>query len=107
MRRPASAVPAHRLAGRLTSERPVCVAKGVTGGVAPGWYPDYEAPPGHQRYWNGAEWTERRSVEPSPRRRRAPALLAAAVLVAAAGAGVGAFGLAVDQEHPGGVPPPP
>jgi endonuclease YncB( thermonuclease family) len=36
----------------------------VTGGVAPGWYPDYEAPPGHQRYWNGERWTERRSDAP-------------------------------------------
>jgi endonuclease YncB( thermonuclease family) len=36
----------------------------VTGGVAPGWYPDYEAPPGHQRYWNGERWTERRSGAP-------------------------------------------
>ena len=36
----------------------------MTGGVAPGWYPDYEAPPGHQRYWNGEEWTERRSDAP-------------------------------------------
>ena len=30
------------------------------GGVAPGWYPDYEASPGHQRYWDGVRWTERR-----------------------------------------------
>ena len=30
------------------------------GGVAPGWYPDYEAPPGHQRHWDGVRWTERR-----------------------------------------------
>ena len=36
----------------------------MTGGVAPGWYPDYEAPPGHQRYWNGERWTERRSGAP-------------------------------------------
>jgi hypothetical protein len=36
----------------------------VTGGVAPGWYPDYEAPPGHQRYWDGERWTERRSGAP-------------------------------------------
>jgi hypothetical protein len=79
----------------------------VTGGVAPGWYPDYEAPPGHQRYWNGAEWTERRSAEPSPRRGRVPLLLAAIVLVAAAGAGVGAFGLAADQKRSEGVLPAP
>jgi endonuclease YncB( thermonuclease family) len=36
----------------------------VTGGAGPGWYPDYEAPPGHQRYWDGERWTERRSVAP-------------------------------------------
>jgi uncharacterized protein DUF2510 len=68
----------------------------VTGGVAPGWYPDYEAPPGHQRYWDGERWTERRSATPSQApvaeqpsagveeqvRRFAPWLLAAvAVLV--------------------------
>jgi hypothetical protein len=62
----------------------------VTGGVAPGWYPDYEAPPGHQRYWNGERWTERRSGVPEQPpagveehvRRLAPWLLAAiAVLV--------------------------
>jgi hypothetical protein len=62
----------------------------VTGGVAPGWYPDYEAPPGHQRYWNGERWTERRSAAPEEPpaqledqvRRFAPWLLAAvAVLV--------------------------
>jgi hypothetical protein len=35
----------------------------VTGRVAPGWYPDYEAPPGHQRYWDGERWTERRSAD--------------------------------------------
>ena len=62
----------------------------MTGGVAPGWYPDYEAPPGHQRYWNGERWTERRSGAPEEPpagveqqvRRFAPWLLAAvAVLV--------------------------
>ena len=63
----------------------------MTGGGRAGWYPDYEAPPGHQRYWNGERWTERRSGAPEepPRpgvedqvRRFAPWLLAAvAVLV--------------------------
>ncbi len=62
----------------------------MTGGVAPGWYPDYEAPPGHQRYWNGERWTERRSGAPEAPpagveeqvRRFAPWVLAAvAVLV--------------------------
>lgn len=33
----------------------------MTGGVAPGWYPDYEAPTGHQRYWDGQRWTEQRA----------------------------------------------
>ncbi len=37
----------------------------ISGGIAPGWYPDYEAPPGHQRYWNGERWTERRAGAPS------------------------------------------
>jgi len=36
----------------------------VTGRVAPGWYPDYEAPPGHQRFWDGERWTERRAAAP-------------------------------------------
>jgi uncharacterized protein DUF2510 len=36
----------------------------VTGRVAPGWYPDYDAPPGHQRYWDGEHWTERRTTPP-------------------------------------------
>ncbi|MDX6375507.1 MAG: hypothetical protein QOD98_4495, partial [Nocardioidaceae bacterium] len=62
----------------------------MTGGVAPGWYPDYEAPPGHQRYWDGERWTERRSSAPEDPgagveaqvRRFAPWVLAAvAVLV--------------------------
>ena len=37
----------------------------MTGRLAPGWYPDYEAPPGHQRFWDGERWTERRAAEPS------------------------------------------
>ena len=35
------------------------------GGVAPGWYPDYDAPSGHQRYWDGERWTERRAAPPA------------------------------------------
>jgi uncharacterized protein DUF2510 len=54
----------------------------VTGRVAPGWYPDYEAPPGHQRYWDGERWTERRSRAPRRRpTRRAVAWAAAGVAV--------------------------
>ena len=62
----------------------------MTGGVAPGWYPDYEAPPGHQRYWDGERWTERRSGTPPEEppagveeqvRRLAPWVLAAVVVL--------------------------
>jgi hypothetical protein len=39
---------------------------GGAGGAGPGWYPDYEAPEGHERYWDGERWTLRRSApEPS------------------------------------------
>jgi len=54
----------------------------VTGRVAPGWYPDYEAPPGHQRFWDGERWTERRSAEPSGRPTRTLAGWVAAGVVA-------------------------
>jgi endonuclease YncB( thermonuclease family) len=68
----------------------------VTGGVAPGWYPDYEAPPGHQRYWNGERWTERRTSAPEVAgagveaqvRRFAPWLLAAVAVLVAVGVAV-------------------
>jgi Protein of unknown function (DUF2510) len=36
------------------------------GGVSRGWYPDYDAPTGHERYWNGERWTERRAPAPPP-----------------------------------------
>jgi endonuclease YncB( thermonuclease family) len=67
------------------------------GGIAPGWYPDYEAPPGHQRYWDGARWTERRSGVPEEEpqagveeqvRRFAPWLLAAVVVLVVISAAV-------------------
>lgn len=35
---------------------------GGAGGARPGWYPDYEAPEGHERYWDGERWTLRREV---------------------------------------------
>lgn len=76
----------------------------MTGGVAPGWYPDYEAPPGHQRFWDGARWTERRSGA-SPRRRPVAALVAVSVLVGAVGLGVGALALAEEPAPQSGPPP--
>ena len=87
----------------------------MTGGVAPGWYPDYEAPPGHQRYWNGERWTERRSgapEEPPARvehqvRRFAPWLLGAVatlVLVSSAVLIVGERQSATSSD--GSSPPP-
>jgi Protein of unknown function (DUF2510) len=57
----------------------------VARGVSPGWYPDYEAPSGHQRYWNGERWTERRPAAPGPSRPASAAWLwttGAALLVA-------------------------
>jgi uncharacterized protein DUF2510 len=87
----------------------------VTGGVAPGWYPDYEAPPGHQRYWDGERWTEHRSGLPEEPpagveeqvRRFAPWVLAAVavlVLVSAAVLVVGDDQTARSNNDP---PPPP
>ena len=61
----------------------------MTGGVAPGWYPDYEAPPGHQRYWDGDRWTERRRSDAPEAAVAAPTTGVRAsshwILVAAAG----------------------
>jgi hypothetical protein len=42
---------------------------------APGWYPDYDAAPGSERYWNGEEWTDGRREHvvaevAAPRERR-------------------------------------
>jgi uncharacterized protein DUF2510 len=81
----------------------------VTGRVAPGWYPDYEAPPGHQRFWDGERWTERRSAVP----RRVPARRLAAWI----GGGIAALVVVVtvvllltddDPASPGsGSTPPP
>ena len=36
------------------------------------WYPDPEAPSGHQRYWDGSAWTEHRWVAPEPDREQPP-----------------------------------
>ena len=77
----------------------------MTGRVAPGWYPDYEAPPGHQRFWDGERWTERRSAELSRRSTRhlagwvAAGVVALVVLVAVV--------LALIDDDPAGSPPPP
>lgn len=41
----------------------------VTTGPEPGWYVDPDGAEGQQRYWNGAEWTEHRTVglpKPAP-----------------------------------------
>jgi len=87
----------------------------VTGGVAPGWYPDYEAPPGHQRYWDGERWTERRSgaAEPTPARveeqvrRFAPWLLAAVAVLVVVSAAVLVIGDDQTARPSGGSSPPP
>lgn len=53
----------------------------------PGWYPDYDAEPGWQRYWNGAEWTEgRREWVGGERRVRAGVRIPVRGYVAAAAA---------------------
>jgi endonuclease YncB( thermonuclease family) len=67
----------------------------VTREVAPGWYPDYEAPPGHQRYWDGERWTERRTTAPAgpaTRHRIAVWAVSAIVLVIAAALVAAALG---------------
>ena len=87
----------------------------MTGGVAPGWYPDYEAPPGHQRYWNGERWTERRSgapEEPPARveqqvRRFAPWLLGAVATLVLVGSAVLIVGDRPTARSSDGSSPPP
>jgi endonuclease YncB( thermonuclease family) len=87
----------------------------VTGGVAPGWYPDYEAPPGHQRYWNGERWTERRSgapEEPPARveqrvRRFAPWLLGAVATLVLVSSAVLIVGDRQTARSSNGSSPPP
>ena len=88
----------------------------MTGGVAPGWYPDYEAPPGHQRYWDGERWTERRSGAPEGRRRRrveeqvrrfAPWLLAAVAVLVVVSAAVLVVGDDQTARSSDGSSPPP
>jgi endonuclease YncB( thermonuclease family) len=82
----------------------------TSGGVAPGWYPDYERPPGHQRYWDGERWTERRAVAPEAERPAAVAggpgwrvwAVAAAVLallVVCVGVGLG-WGSSEEEAQP-------
>jgi endonuclease YncB( thermonuclease family) len=82
----------------------------VTGGVAPGWYPDYDAPPGHQRFWDGARWTERRSSTPvvhpaPPAPNRRPWLLAAVAVLVVLSAG--AIVLGNRETGPSGATTPP
>ena len=87
----------------------------MTGGVAPGWYPDYEAPPGHQRYWNGERWTERRSgapEEPPARvehqvRRFAPWLLGAVATLVLVSSAVLIVGDRQSAKSSDGSSPPP
>ena len=87
----------------------------MTGGVAPGWYPDYEAPPGHQRYWNGERWTERRSgapEEPPARveqqvRRFAPWLLGAVATLVLVSSAVLIVGDRQTARSSNGSSPPP
>jgi endonuclease YncB( thermonuclease family) len=88
----------------------------VTGGAGPGWYPDYEAPPGHQRYWDGERWTERRSVAPGPEAAGPSAEASSASIVGWVWAAVAALvvisaivivigGDETAQSGPGGSPP--
>ena len=92
----------------------MCVPWLVTGRVAPGWYPDYEAPPGHQRYWDGERWTERRSGTSgrpdeidSPVRRFAPWLLAAVAVLVVVSAIVLVVGDDQTARSSDGTSPPP
>jgi endonuclease YncB( thermonuclease family) len=91
----------------------------VTGRVAPGWYPDYEAPPGHQRYWDGERWADRRTgapEEPTPEeagsgveaqvRRYAPWLLAAVAVLVLVSAAVLVVGDDNTASSRGSAPPP-
>jgi hypothetical protein len=87
----------------------------VAGRVAPGWYPDYEAPPGHERYWDGEQWTERRSAtltdppRPAGHRASVPAWVWVAVAAAVA-VGLVALGIAwgtSGRGEPESSPPPP
>ncbi len=82
----------------------------MTGRVAPGWYPDYDAPPGHQRYWNGERWTERRSPEP-PQTQPAGGVAGWVSAVVVCLVAVSAAVLVLGDDHtassgPGSLPPP-
>jgi len=92
----------------------------ISGGVAPGWYPDYEAPPGHQRYWDGERWTERRSSAPEQPpatpampgveaqvRRFAPWLLGAVAVLVVISAAVLVLGDDQTGRADNGASPPP
>jgi hypothetical protein len=78
----------------------------VTGRAAPGWYPDYESPPGHQRFWDGERWTERRSAAPSRLPARRIALWVGVAVAAAVILGVTVLVLTDDDPPPAGTPGP-
>ncbi len=79
-------------------------------GVSPGWYPDYDAPPGHQRYWNGERWTERRSPTPpqtQPAGGVAGWVFAVVACLVAVSAAVLVLGDDQNASSGSGSPPPP
>ena len=86
----------------------------MTGRAAPGWHPDYEAPPGHERFWDGERWTERRQVAPeehpaveAPMRRAAPWLLAVVAVLVVVSAAVLVLKDDDTASSRGGTAPPP
>jgi endonuclease YncB( thermonuclease family) len=55
----------------------------------PGWHPDYDAPPGHERYWDGTTWTDRRRTsQPRPAGTRRLRVVALGLLLAVVVAGL-------------------
>ena len=70
-------------------------------GAEPGWYPDYDSPSGHERYWDGAGWTDQRRA-PTPRARtsRRVTALVVLLLLAVAGTALGAALLTGEDGDP-------